>query len=107
MVPPVMEILPTDKVPEPTSTVELTAAVGALKVMEPLTASVFGLLMEIPFALAAALIVMEAHCAPTISTVTVTPVFMITASPATGYGLLPHVAVLLQFPLTEAVLAAA
>jgi hypothetical protein len=105
-VPPGIAMLAALNVPVPTATVLLKFAVGAVMVIAPETVRLFVPLMVIPLLAAGALIVILVHAAAT-STVTITPLLMVTVSPATGTGFPPHVAVLLQLPVTEAVLAAA
>ena len=61
-------------------------------------------LMVMPFVVAAALSVTDATLLVETSTVTVTPVLMTTVSPAAGTAAPPQVAVLLQLPVTDAVL---
>jgi hypothetical protein len=85
----------------------ITPAVGEFMVIAPVALSVFVPPMVIPLAVAGAFITMVVTAAVLTSTVTVIPVLTIILSPATGTGLPPHVAVLLQTPLTEAVRAAA
>jgi hypothetical protein len=90
----------------PTETVlVIVPALGAFIVIAPPTVRIFVPLIVIPLLAAGALIVMLAHTAAT-STVTITPEFIVTASLEMGTGAPPQVAVLLQLPVTEAVLCA-
>src|SRR4030042_2915746 len=104
---PGIAMLPALNVPVPTAIVLVTVPLdGAFMVIAPETVRLFVLLMVIPLLAAGALIVMLAHSAA-VSTVTITPLLIVTVSPATGTGDPPQVAVSLQLPVTEAVLAAA
>jgi hypothetical protein len=75
-------------------------------VIAPETVRIFVPLMVIPLLADGALIVILTHAA-VVSTVTVMPLFMITSSPDDGTGPPPQVVLLLQLPLTEAVIVAA
>jgi hypothetical protein len=75
-------------------------------VIAPVTASVFVPLIVIPLFAAGAFTVILAAAAAATSTVTTTPVLMVTASVDVGTAAPPHVAVLFQLPVTEAVLCA-
>ena len=100
--PEVMDKLPADKVPVPTAICLVTLPVGAPIDTAPLTVRELVPLIVIPVAVAPPEIETDPATAAT-STVTVTPLFMTTVSPATGTALPPHVPVALQLPLTDAV----
>jgi len=102
---PAMLMLVALNVPVSTARVLATAAVGKFIVMVPDTVRVFVPLIVMPLAVEAALMVTLRHDAGT-STVTVIPLLMVTASADVGTAEPPQVVVLLQLPLTEAVLAA-
>jgi hypothetical protein len=105
---PGIVMLPALNVPVPTAIVlVIVPVVGEFMVTAPVTVSVFVPLMVMPLFAAGAFIVILATAAVLTFTVTTTPELMITISPATGTAEPPHVAVLFQFPVTEAVLVAA
>jgi len=103
---PGIAMLAALSVPAPTAISLVTAAEGAFMVTAPATASEFALLMVMPLAAAGAAIVRLAQAAA-ISTATVVPLLTVTESPEVGGLDPPHVAALLQLPLTEATFAAA
>ena len=108
MVPPpfVKAMLPAFKLPAPTLIV-LVELEGRGMVIAPLTVKVMPVLIfKLELLVAVERKVIEAQAASAV-TVTVTPLLMVTASPATGTDEPPQVAVLFQLPLTEAVFAAA
>ena len=74
--------------------------------ISPLTVSELEVLKFKLLVAATAAKVIDEHWAPEILTVTVMPLLIVTASAEVGTAEPPQVAVLLQFPLTEAVLAA-
>ena len=104
--PEVMVMLAAFNVPVPTAICLITFAVGAAIVMAPFTVNELVPLIERLFAVVPVLIAIESHVEGT-STVTLMFVLIVTASPLTGTDAPPQVVVSLQFPETEAVLAAA
>jgi hypothetical protein len=104
---PGIAMLPALSVPVPTAIVlVIVPADGAFMVIAPETVSVFVPLMVMPLLAAGAFIVKLLH-ASVPSTVTITPVLIVTESADVGGPEPPQVAVLLQLPVTEAVYAAA
>ncbi len=106
--PPVgKSIDPADNVPAPTAKVlVILLEPGFVILMAPDTFNELLPLIETEEFAVDAVYVREAQVAGT-STVTKIPLLIVTVSPATGTATPPQVAVLLQFPETEAVLAAA
>ena len=107
MAPPLIVVLIPVNVPAPTASVVVEVAVGAVMVIALVTARVFVPSIVIPPEAAGALKVMLEAAVEVWSTVTVIPLLMVTASFEPGTLEPPQVAVLLQLPLTEAVLGAA
>ncbi len=98
-------IVVADTLPAFTLMVFVPPAFGRDIVIAPITESEFVPLIVTAVALAFVPNDNDAHDAAT-STVTVTPVLIVTASADVGTAAPPHVAVLLQTPDTDAVLAA-
>ena len=96
---PGIAMLAAFNVPAPTEIVlVITPADGAFIVIAPVAFSVFVPFIVIPLFAAGAFITIVVTAAVLTSTVTVIPELTTTASPATGTGLPPQVAVALQLP---------
>jgi len=89
-----------------TAMVQVCPAFGNGMLISPVTVREFApeIVTELEVTTAAKVSVLQAA---TTSTVTVIPLLIVTASAAVGTAAPPHVAVLLQFPETDAVLGAA
>lgn len=106
--PPAIAILPAFMDPVPTEMVVLTLLVADnTVVIAPETLSVFVPLIVIPLFAVGTFIVMLPTFNVFASTVTITPELIVTASPVAGTDSPPHVTVLLQLPVTDAILDAA
>ena len=96
---------PAESEPEPMEIVKFVLlADGLAIVMRPVTVSE---LVPLSVKLPVLRVFRELQTAVAMLTVTFIPLFMVTSSAAVGTALPPHVAVLLQFPETVAVLVAA
>jgi hypothetical protein len=104
---PGIAMLAAFKVPAPTEIVlVIVPADGAFMVIAPVALSIYVPLIVIPLFTAGAFKTIVVTAAVLTSTVTITPVLIIILSPATGTATPPQVAVALQAPVTDAVLAA-
>jgi hypothetical protein len=97
---------PALRVPAPTAMITVKPADGLGMLISPVTVRELVPLIVMRLLAVAAANVTELHTAA-VSTVKLIPALIVTVSAATGTAAPPHVAVLLQLPLTEAVLAAA